>query len=341
VSAALAAALRAPLRFTPVYKPLVWGGRRMERWRGGLPDGPVGESWDLADHADGMSVVAEGPLAGQPLAALVAGAGPDLVGAGFAGGPFPLMVKLIDAAQRLSVQVHPDDALARALGVGNNGKTECWRVLADGGAIYQGTQPGIDRPAFERALAAGEVAGTLNRYDPQAGDFFFLEARTVHALGEGCLVYEVQQTSNITFRVYDWGRVGLDGKPRPLHVRESLDTIDFARTGFGPQRPAFATDARGGQTRSLCSCAYFTLDEWRGDSFTAAASGRCAVLVCLEGEAAVETSGGEVTLAAMQTALVPAAAGGFRVRGTGAGARAPAGAGAGAAAGLLIAEPRL
>jgi mannose-6-phosphate isomerase len=321
-------ALRAPLRFTPVYKALVWGGRRMERWRSGLPEGPVGESWDLADHPDGMSAVAEGPLAGQPLSALVAAAGPELVGTGFTGGPFPLMVKLIDAAQRLSVQVHPDDALARALGVGHNGKTECWRVLADGGAIYQGTRPGIDRPAFERALAAGEVPGTLNRFQPREGDFFFLEARTVHALGEGCLVYEVQQTSNITFRVYDWGRVGLDGKPRPLHVRESLDTIDFGRGGFGPQRPAFAADARGGETRSLCACAYFTLDEWRGERFAAAASGRCAVLVCLGGEATVETAGGAVTLGAMQTALVPAAAGDFRVQAAG-------------TANLLVAEPRV
>ena len=115
----------------------------------------MGESWDLADHADGMSVVAEGPLAGRTLAQLLAEDPAGLVGAGFAGRTFPLMVKLIDASQRLSVQVHPDDALARALGVGDNGKTECWRVVADGGVIFQGTRPGVDRAAFEAALAAG------------------------------------------------------------------------------------------------------------------------------------------------------------------------------------------
>ena len=226
--------LREPLRFLPVYKTLVWGGRRMLAWRPDVPDGPVGESWDLADHADGMSVVAEGPLAGQDAGAAAGGGSRRAGGAGFSGRTFPLMVKLIDASQRLSVQVHPDDAGARALGVGDNGKTECWRVVADGGVIFQGTRPGIDRAAFEAALAAGQLEQTLNRFEPQAGDFFFLEARTVHALGEGCLVYEIQQTSNITFRVYDWGRVGLDGKPRPLHVAESLETIDFSRTGFGP-----------------------------------------------------------------------------------------------------------
>src|SRR5688572_8556846 len=117
------AELRAPLLFRPVYQTLVWGGRRMERWRPGLPSGPIGESWDLADHAAGMSVVAQGPLAGTSLAELVAAAPAALVGAGFPGGPFPLMVKLIDANERLSVQVHPDDVLAQKLGVGKNGKT--------------------------------------------------------------------------------------------------------------------------------------------------------------------------------------------------------------------------
>src|SRR3954454_6021607 len=115
--------LRAPLVFHPVYQTLVWGGRRMERWRPRLPAGPIGESWDLADHAAGMSVVAEGPLAGKRLAELVAAAPAELVGGGFPGGAFPLMVKLIDAKERLSVQVHPDDVLARQLGVGANGKT--------------------------------------------------------------------------------------------------------------------------------------------------------------------------------------------------------------------------
>jgi mannose-6-phosphate isomerase len=301
--------LRAPLRFAPVYKPLVWGGRRMLSWRPELPPGPIGESWDLSDHPDGMSVVAEGPLAGRSLSELTARLGPALVGGGFSGACFPLMVKLIDAQQRLSVQVHPDDTLARQLGVGDNGKTECWRVLADGGTIYQGTRPGVDRPAFERALTAGAIEQTLNRYQVQAGDFFFLEARTVHALGEGCLVYEIQQTSNVTFRVYDWGRVGLDGKPRPLHVAQSLDTIDFTRAGFGPRPRDEAPDPRGGATRPLAECPYFDLQERTGKSLTVPARDRAVILICLEGEPTVTTEGGPLTLAPMQTALVPAVAG--------------------------------
>lgn len=309
--------LSAPLRFEPVYKTLVWGGRRMERWRPALPPGAIGESWDLADHPDGMSRVAEGPHAGRTLSDLVTAAPEALVAAGYRGRGFPLMVKLIDAADRLSVQVHPDDDLARALGVGDNGKTECWRVLDDGGTIYQGTRPGIDRPAFERALAAGTLADTLNLYHPRAGDFFFLAARTVHALGAGCLVYEVQQTSNITFRVHDWDRVGLDGKPRPLHVKESLSTIDFTRTGFGPTRPPFAPDPRGGESRRLVACPYFRVEERRGDTLGAPGAGHCAIVICLAGAGRLATSGGTLALGPMQTALVPAAAGGWTFSGPG------------------------
>ncbi len=321
-------ALELPLVFAPVYKKLVWGGRRMQSWRQDLPAGPIGESWDLSDHPEGMSVVAQGDLSGRTLAELVAAAPEPLVGRGFAGRAFPLMVKLIDAGDRLSVQVHPDDAIARRLGLADGGKTECWRVLTDGGLIYQGTRAGIDRVAFERALAEGTVAGTLNRYDARAGDFFFLEARTVHALGKGCLLYEIQQTSNLTFRVHDWGRVGLDGKPRPLHVAESLETIDFSRTGFGPRQPPWAGHALGGSVRLLADSRHFRLEERQGDRVGAVGSGRAAVVVCIEGAGTLATpAGGAVALQAMQTALIPAAAGGWSFESDW-------------SANLLVAEPR-
>ena len=169
--------LTAPLRFIPVYQQLVWGGRRMAAWRSDLPDGPIGESWDLADHPRGMSLVASGPLAGRSLHDLTSEYGSALVGGSFVGGDFPLLVKLIDARDRLSVQVHPDDALARSLGVGQRGKTECWLMLGNGGELFVGTRPGIDRAAFERALGEHRVADTLNRYITGDGDFFFLAAR--------------------------------------------------------------------------------------------------------------------------------------------------------------------
>ncbi len=306
----------APLVFHPVYQSLVWGGRRMESWGRSLPSGPIGEAWELADHPRGMSIVAEGALAGVSLHELVGSAGQDLVGDGFRGGEFPLMIKLIDASLRLSVQVHPDDAMARALGVGQHGKTECWVFLADGGEICQGTRPGVGRTDFERALAEHHVATTLYRFVARRGDVFFLPARTVHALGEGCLLYEVQQTSDVTFRVYDWDRLGLDGKPRALHVTESLATIDFARTDFGPHipEPWRPLPAPGCEERGLIACSHFALREQRvRGTIAQPLAGTCAVVTCVAGRCIASTAAGQVALSPMQTVLVPAAAATWRV----------------------------
>jgi mannose-6-phosphate isomerase len=301
--------LDAPLSFRPAYKNVLWGGRRLERWRGDLPEGPVGESWDLADHPAGMSVVAEGPLAGATLRELVTIFGAALVGAHFDGGVFPLMIKLIDATDKLSVQVHPDDAMARRLGVADNGKTECWLVLDDGGELYQGTRPGVDRSAFERAVKDNRLEEVLNRFEARAGDCFFMAARTVHALGAGCLVYELQQTLDVTFRVSDWGRLGPDGKPRPLHLKEALDTIDFSRPrDLGPRQPAWTRD-RAGEWRGLADCAHFHLEErrWGPGDHGDIRIDTCQVLTCLAGKGTVVTSGGSADLTPAKTVLVPAA----------------------------------
>jgi mannose-6-phosphate isomerase len=290
----------------------------METFGRTLPEGPIGEAWELADHPRGMSVVGEGPLAGLTLRELVDRASAALVGAGFHAGEFPLMVKLIDARLRLSVQVHPNEAVARALGVGQHGKTECWVFLADGGEIYQGTRPGIGRPEFERALVEHNVSEALNRFEARKGDVFFLPARTVHALGEGCLLYEVQQTSDITFRVYDWDRLGLDGKPRPLHVAESMTTIDFARTSSGaeasgPWRPVQGAPA-GGEERELVDCPHFTLREQRvRGRCEQPVADTCLVVTCVAGQGTLSTPAGQMALLPMQTVLVPADAGAWSV----------------------------
>ena len=288
----------------------------MESWGRTLPAGPIGEAWELADHPRGMSVVGQGAMTGVSLHDLVEQAGPALVGPAFRGGEFPLLVKLIDARLRLSVQVHPDAAIARELGVGQHGKTECWVVLADGGEICQGTRPGVGRAEFERALAEHHVATTLNRFDARKGDVFFLPARTVHALGEGCLLYEVQQTSDVTFRVYDWDRLGLDGKPRPLHVAESIATIDFSRTDFGPHAPEAWRPlvAPGCEERGLIDCPYFTLREQRvRGSAVQPTKDTCAVVTCVDGQGTLSTPAGQVALSPMQTVLIPADAEAWRV----------------------------
>jgi mannose-6-phosphate isomerase len=305
----MTAPLALPLRFRPSYHTLVWGGRAMARWRSDLPDGPVGESWDLADHPRGMSVIAEGSLAGKTLREVTRDHGRELVGETWDGGDFPLLVKLIDANDRLSIQVHPDDALAKSLGVGNRGKTECWLMINDGGELFVGTKPGVSRHAFETARAAGSAAECLERYRAQDGDFFFLPARTVHALGKGCLLYEVQQTCDVTFRVDDWGRVGLDGKPRPLHVQESLATIDFNARSQQPVRAPEEEHPAGGTIRRLVSCDFFRIEERRGASLHGGGNGRCTIITCLDGHGTLATAAGSIPMTQMQTYLIPARAG--------------------------------
>jgi mannose-6-phosphate isomerase len=275
-----------------------------------LPEGPIGEAWDITDHPRGESVVDFGPFLGKTLGSFVKEEGRALLGQCGHKGFFPLMVKIIDSRERLSVQVHPDDALAQSLGVGQNGKTECWVFLANGGEVLQGTNPGVGRDDFRHAITTGRVAATLNHFVAKEGDVFFLPARTVHALGQGCFLYELQQTLDVTFRVYDWDRIGLDGKPRPLHVEESLATIDFSPAEIGP-RPIPEYSALG--MRHLLDCPYFSLDEYRGNGVVTLETNHSFVLLtCLSGGGKVVTSSGSVLLPPLRTALIPADAEVFR-----------------------------
>ncbi len=301
--------LSLPLTFIPVYQTVVWGGRRIASWRDDLPAGPVGESWDLADHERGMSVVADGPLQGRTLHELTTEFGKALVGTSFKGGDFPLMVKLIDANDRLSVQVHPDDRLARELQVGERGKTECWLLCADGGELFVGTVPGTTRENFSELLAQDRIAESLQRFEGHDGDFFMLPARTVHALGKGCLIYEIQQTCDVTFRVHDWGRMGLDGKPRPLHIPQALDTIDFSARIPGPVAVRAHVHPQGGSVRRLANCPHFSVEERHAGETGGGGAGSCSIVVCVGGRGQLRTANGEVALSPMRTCLVPAAAG--------------------------------
>lgn len=300
--------LALPLTFRPVYQTLMWGGRRMKTWRKDLPEGPIGESWDLADHTRGMSVIDQGPLTGTTLRELTRSHGKALVGNRFEGGDFPLMVKLIDANDRLSVQVHPDDRMAQALKIGPRGKTECWMMIADGGEVFIGTKSSCNRDRFASALRDGCLVKQLNHFTCKDGDVFFLAARTVHALGAGCLLYEIQQTCDVTFRIDDWGRRGLDGKPRPLHVEKALNTIDYSHAIDGPARAPAVPHPAGGTIRRLASCPYFTVEERKAVATGGGGESRCSIVICISGEGSLSTSAGAVKLMPMRTYLVPAAA---------------------------------
>jgi len=219
-----------PLTFRPIFKERVWGGRNLERiYRKPLPpDIPIGESWEISDRPGDVSVIANGPLAGKDLHWLMQHHAKELLGdARLTDGRFPLLIKILDAEEKLSLQVHPPAHKAAELG--GEPKTEMW-YIADakpGAELYVGLKRGVTRAEFERKIKTGEISDCFHRVKVKAGDVMFLPSGRVHAIGEGMVIFEIQQNSDTTFRVFDWNRIGLDGKPRALHIPESLASIDF------------------------------------------------------------------------------------------------------------------
>lgn len=317
-----------PLRFAPILKRLIWGGRRLGTILGKTlgPEPDFAESWELSDHRNGQSVVSEGPLAGTTLHDLVVHRGPDLLGPGVAPrDQFPMLVKFIDAHQVLSVQVHPDDEQGHRL-ANDNGKTESWVVIAaePGSLIYAGLNSGVDRDRFARALDAGRIADVLHAFEPKPGDVIHIPAGTVHAIGAGILLAEVQQMSDATFRVDDWGRLGPDGHPRTLHVAEALEVTDFSRGPVDPVTPQ-AEPIDGGTLESLVRCPYFALDRLNltGPSRVGSPDrSRFSAIVCLGGEAALNFEGQSSPIGFGQTVLLPASIGSCSVAPSGEGGTA-------------------
>jgi mannose-6-phosphate isomerase len=219
-----------PLSFRPLYMERVWGGRRLADHLGrSIPANvPIGESWELVDRSDAQSIVDAGSHAGMTLHELWKNHRESVFGPVVDAPRFPLLAKILDARETLSVQVHPPAALAVELG--GEPKTEMWHLLEaeEGAELYAGFRKGVTRSDFETALKGGEVAGLLHRISVQSGDTLFIPSGRCHAIGAGCLIVEIQQNSDTTYRVFDWNRLGLDGKPRALHVEESLKSIDFA-----------------------------------------------------------------------------------------------------------------
>lgn len=297
-----------PFRFDPLFKPAIWGGRRLPMYlRRGHTDQPIGEAWVLSDVDGSPSRVTNGPRAGETLRELLAADPAGLLGTGKpVNGRFPLLLKFIDAARPLSVQVHPTDALARKTDPTAAGKTEAWVVLdADPhtSRIYAGFRPGVTADGFRRALATKTAPETLHQFTPSPGDCVFLPAGTVHAIGADLLVFEVQQTSDITYRLYDWDRIDeATGKGRELHVEAGLAAANFALGPCDPVTPAEVSPAR----QRLAACEYFTLHRLTADRPTKVGTpGRCTAVVCVAGGGRL---GGE-DIAVGDTFLLPAAVG--------------------------------
>ncbi|NLG51020.1 MAG: mannose-6-phosphate isomerase [Chloroflexi bacterium] len=320
-----------PLTFTPEFRDYIWGGRHLETVFGRqLPPGIVAESWDISGHPSSPTRADAGYWQGRTLPEIMEALGADLVGSHSAEmlrrGKFPLLVKLLDANKNLSVQVHPDDAYAREHEHGELGKTEMWYVLyaEPGTELIYGLAKGATRESFQAAIEQGTVEGQLHRVRIQAGDAVYVSAGSVHALLAGAVVAEIQQNSDITYRVYDWGRVGEDGKPRPLHIQQALDVIDWGLIEPGPVQPVTLADNAGMKWSRLVQSPHFSVERVElaaGAEFHGRCDGRTfEIWGCMTGEAAVhwadEPASAPVTVRAVRFVLLPAALGEYTIRAT-------------------------
>ncbi len=296
-----------PLRFNPVYKDYLWGGSRIPKaFNRELPDGVYAESWEISTHPDGATSIANGPLAGKTLSDLLPEYKTELLGTHVKGDDFPLLIKLIDARDKLSVQVHPNDDNAAA--VEGEPKTEMWYFLegAAGAQIYCGLKPGIGKEEFLQAMEDKTFADILQAIPAQPGEAVFVPGGRVHAIGEGCLILEIQQNSNTTYRIYDWDRTDAAGNARELHIDKALQVIDWKNNG-DPH-----CDVRG---TTIESCEYFQLDRHElteetafpniGKSFQA--------LFVAEGAGVIRWANGEDVLSAGQSWLIPAGLGDYEI----------------------------
>jgi len=302
-----------PLTFRPIFKERIWGGRALERlYKKHLPPNiPIGESWEISDRPGDASVIANGPLAGKDLHWLMENHQRELLGdAKAASGRFPLLIKILDAQEKLSLQVHPPAQKAAELK--GEPKTEAWYIAdaAPGAELYVGLKRGVTRAEFEQKIKTGAVAECFHRVPVRAGDTMFLPSGRVHAIGAGLVIFEIQQNSDTTYRVFDWNRVGLDKKPRELHVAESLASIDFSDFEPALTDGEFTGD-KTEKHRELVGDPLFTIEEFQ---MAQSAPGmdpafeinKAWIAGVVKGKLLIEGNSVEVALSPGEFCLVPA-----------------------------------
>lgn len=314
-----------PLTFDPVLRDYIWGGRNLEKLFGrALPPSNVAESWEISAHAVSATPVNAGALRGKTLPEVLTLWGEKLVGTRYRAAAqrnvFPLLIKLLDAQRDLSVQVHPDDAYARAHENGEQGKTEMWYVLwaQPHAQLIYGLRAGTTKESFRRAIEEKTLETRLHYLDIKAGDVIFVPPGTIHALLAGAVVAEIQQNSNVTYRVYDWNRVGHDGKPRPLHVAQALEVINFdmVEPCAAPRIPLEVT--AGLARAELARSTHFIVEEIKlraGAVYRGVCDGSTMeIWGCIEGNCALEWAGEPIDVARVQFVLAPATLGEFGIR---------------------------
>jgi mannose-6-phosphate isomerase len=292
-----------PLRFKPIFKPRIWGGQKLREFFGKdiAPFEKIGESWELADLPNDKSVIANGELAGQTLASVLKKYPEEITGNKNFQLPFPLLIKFLDAEDILSVQVHPDPATCQRLEKGEP-KTECWYIIsaAPGAVIYKGLKKGVTKMQFSEAIKNGTVAELLAKVPVEAGQCHFLPAGTVHSIGPGLLIAEIQTPSDTTYRVFDFNRVDDTGRPRQLHIDEALESIHF---DMGSDELPVTTVGQ------LVDCEYFRIDKGHQAKGCALllARGKIKTMIFITGSGTILPAKGKpVEFKAGDTLLIPA-----------------------------------
>jgi mannose-6-phosphate isomerase len=299
-----------PLLLKPVLKRARWGGRRLESlFNKELgPETDYAESWEVVDRGDLQSVVENGEWRGWTLHSLLERHAKEILGP-HAGVPrFPLLIKLLDATDRLSVQVHPTCEQAAAMRFADSGKSEGWVILetASDSRLYVGVREGVDAGTLRNAIQSGTVEDCLHSFVPQPGDCVYVPAGTIHAIGEGIVLVEVQQSSDLTFRLYDWDRLGTDDLPRQLHIDEALRCADFTRGPVTPVVPAVSWEGSA-RIEQLIDCAHFILRRTQTDApISVKDDGEPHVLMMLSGTAELACGGESWRVPRGRTVLLPA-----------------------------------
>lgn len=303
----------SPLTFEPILKRIRWGGRKLGDLLGKNigPESDYAESWELADHEQGQSVINFGSQTGKTLSQLVEESGDALFGRDGGLSQFPLLIKFLDANDWLSLQVHPNDEQAKQYDPTENGKTEAWIILdaQPDSQICAGLKAGIDRQQLADHLQNGTIEECLNVFSVKPGDCVMVPAGTVHAIGPGIVLAEIQQQSNVTFRLHDWGRVGTDGKPRAIHIEDSLACTDFEQGPVMPVIPKILSDGEH-LHEELVRDQYFVIQRHRtSQPFEITTANQFHILIVLEGTVDVVTREETRILSHGSTILIPAATG--------------------------------
>ena len=300
-----------PIKFENLYYEKIWGGRDFESFRENLPHGDIGESWDIACHHNGMSIVSNGYLKGKTFEELIKEYGTELLGESFENKEFPLLVKLINSKEKLSVQVHPSDEYAKRV-ENSLGKTEAWYVVdaKPGASLIVGTK-NCDKAIFEKAIREGKTEEYLNKIEVKKGDCFLINSGLVHAICEGVIIAEIQQSSDITYRIYDYGR------PREIHVEKSMDVIDFNLkpiNASGKKLVSFCGYEKG----ILCASEYFTIEKYVVSSEVSENSdiNKFFIFTCVDGKGTIISEDGtKMDILKGDSILIPAKLGKYTIQG--------------------------